>query len=98
MAQKLNFLVPEITFTEFSIQLMLSETLENNVKMLSVTPQVSVHLNTITAHNLNLKERCEQLIQEERSNKSQSKQKKLKEKGKRVKSYPNFNSKMCTKF
>ena len=36
MAQKLDFLEPEITFTEFSIQLVLSETLENNAKVLSM--------------------------------------------------------------
>ena len=55
-----------------------------------MTPQVSVHLNTIIVPHLNLKEKCGQLIQREGSNKSQSIQKKLKEKEKGVKSYSNF--------
>jgi len=36
VAQELNFFEPEITFTEFGIQLVLSEALENNARMLSM--------------------------------------------------------------
>ena len=64
-----------------------------------VTPQVSVHLNTDHCTPIKLKrKKCGNLIQEKGSNKSQSIQKKLKEKEKGVKSYSNSNSKMCTKF
>ena len=64
-----------------------------------VTPQVSVHLNTDHCTPFKLKRKMWEINSKRRgSNKSQSIQKKLKEKEKGVKSYSKFNSKMCTKF
>ena len=59
---------------------------------LSVTPQVSVHLNTYHCTLFNLKRKMWEINPKRRgSNKSQNIQKKLKEKEKGVKNYSNFN-------